>query len=87
MNNNLKNPAFPCMPIQDNLGRLVAPIPGLTKYEYAVLQIVCAKDSSNSYATISDKTMVKEAIELVNEIFKQLNDQNEKAESPVISLS
>jgi hypothetical protein len=87
MNNNLKNPAFPCMPIQDNLGRLVAPIPGLTKYEYAVLQIVCAKDSSNSYATISDKTMVKEAIELVNEIFKQLNDQNEKAESPVIRLS
>jgi hypothetical protein len=31
--------------------------------------------------------MVKEAIELVNEIFKQINEQNEKAESPVISLS
>ena len=87
MNDNLKNPAFPCMPIQDNLGRLVAPIPGLTKYEFAVLQIVSAKDASNSYATISDRTMVKEAIDLVNEIFKQLNEQNEKAESPVISLS
>ena len=87
MNYNLANPAFPCMPIQDNLGRLVAPIPGMTKFEYAVLQIVCAKDSGNSYATISDKTMVREAIELVNEIFKQLNEQNEKAESPVISLS
>ena len=87
MNYNLANPAFPCMPIQDNLGRLVAPIPGFTKYEFAVLQIVAAKDASNSYATISDKTMVREAIELVNEIFKQLNEQNEKAESPVISLS
>jgi hypothetical protein len=87
MNDNLKNPAFPCMPIQDNLGRLVAPIPGFTKYEYSVLQIVAAKDAGNSYATISDRTMVKEAIELVNEIFKQLNEQNEKDTSPVISLS
>jgi len=87
MNYNLQNPAFPCMPIQDNLGRLVAPIPGMTKFEYAVLQIVCAKDSSDSYATISDRTMVKEAIDLVNEIFKQLNDQNEKVSSPVISMS
>jgi len=86
MNYNLQNPAFPCMPIQDNLGRLIAPIPGMTKYEYAVLQIICAKESSNSYATISDRTMVKEAIELVNEIFNQLNDQNEKKQSPVISL-
>jgi hypothetical protein len=87
MNYNLQNPAFPCMPIQDNLGRLVAPIPGMTKFEYAVLQIVCAKDSSDSYATISDRTMVKEAIDLVNEIFKQLNEQNEKVSSPVISMS
>jgi hypothetical protein len=87
MNYNLQNPAFPCMPIQDNLGRLVAPIPGMTKFEYAVLQIVCAKDSRDSYATISDRTMVKEAIDLVNEIFKQLNEQNEKVSSPVISMS
>jgi hypothetical protein len=33
------DPALPCMPIQDSLGRLIAPIPGFTKYEYVVLEI------------------------------------------------
>jgi hypothetical protein len=33
------DPALPCMPIQDSLGRLIAPIPGFTKYEFVTLEI------------------------------------------------
>jgi hypothetical protein len=39
---NKKQPAFPCMPLQDNLGRMVAPIPGMTKEETVFLNIFCS---------------------------------------------
>ena len=33
-NDNQQQPAFPCMPIQDQYNRLIAPIPGMSKLEY-----------------------------------------------------
>ena len=37
---NYNQPAFPPQVAQDNLGRLVAPIPGMTKLEYFSLQLL-----------------------------------------------
>lgn len=75
-----KNPAYPCVPMQDNLGRLIAPIPGFTKFEMAVLQIICSKEQS--YNVLSDFRIVKDSIDLANEFFKQINqlkqDENNK---------
>jgi hypothetical protein len=41
MQNNHRNaPAFPPQVAQDNLGRIIAPIPGLSKLEYFSLQLL-----------------------------------------------
>jgi hypothetical protein len=37
--NNLTQPAYPVVPLQDNFKRLVVPIPGLSKLEYFALKI------------------------------------------------
>jgi hypothetical protein len=37
---NFNQPAFPPQVAQDNLGRLIAPIPGMTKLEYAAIQLL-----------------------------------------------
>ena len=39
MKTEKNHPAFPVMPIQDQFGRLVAPIAGMTKYEHVMLNI------------------------------------------------
>jgi hypothetical protein len=45
--NNLTQPAYPVVPLQDNFKRLVVPIPGLSKFEHFALEIYKAKLSSN----------------------------------------
>ena len=37
--NNLTQPAYPVVPLQDNFKRLVVPIPGLSKLEHFALEI------------------------------------------------
>ena len=37
--NNLTQPAYPVVPLQDNFKRLVVPIPGLYKFEHFALEI------------------------------------------------
>ncbi len=39
-NINLQAPAFPPQVAQDHLGRIIAPIPGMTKLEYFSLQLL-----------------------------------------------
>lgn len=83
MTENKINPAFPCVPIQDNLGRIIAPIPGMSKFEMAVLQIVCSKEKS--YNALSDKIIVKDSIDLANEFFKQIDQiKKDEANKPTI---
>ena len=80
-------PAFPVMPVQDQLGRLVAPIPGLTKYEHVLLQILCAKESQNNHSKIGLSTLLRECETLANEYFLTLEKiENEKEANPVISI-
>lgn len=81
-------PAFPCMPVQDQFGRLVAPIPGMTKYEQVLLHILCAKEMQNNQSRIATSTLLKECTILANEYFLTLEKlQDEKENTPVISIN
>jgi len=66
-------PAYPCMPIKDEFGRIIAAIPGFTKYEQVLLSIVCAKEG-NSRTGFKDNpsNILKEAQTLTDEYFKTL---------------
>jgi len=37
--NNLTQPAYPIVPLQDNFKRLIVPIPGLSKLEHFALEL------------------------------------------------
>jgi hypothetical protein len=81
-------PAFPVMPVQDQFGRLIAPIPGLTKYEHVLLEILCAKESQNNKSNIGISTLLRECETLANEYFLTLEKiENEKEANPVISIN
>ena len=45
--NNLTQPAYPVVPLQDNFKRLIVPIPGLSKLEHIALEIFKARMSNN----------------------------------------
>ena len=80
-------PAFPCMPAQDQFGRIYAPIPGMTKYEQVLLQILCAKESQNNHSKIGLSTLLKECTILADEYFLTLEKiENAKESTPVISI-
>lgn len=80
-------PAFPVMPVQDQFGRLVAPIPGLTKYEHVLLSILCAKEMQNNQSRIGLSTLLKECTILADEYFLTLEKiENAKENTPVISI-
>jgi hypothetical protein len=80
-------PAFPVMPVQDQFGRLVAPIPGLSKYEHVLLQILCAKEMQNNQSRIGLSTLLRECTILADEYFLTLEKlQDEKETSPVIAI-
>jgi hypothetical protein len=88
MKTDKNSPAFPCMPVQDQFGRLVAPIPGMTKYEQVLLQILCAKEMQNNHSKIGLSTLLKECETLANEYFLTLEKiENEKEANPVISIN
>lgn len=71
-NDNQQQPAFPCMPIQDQYNRLIAPIPGLSKLEYFTLMI---------YAHNLKELLPESAISLSKEILIKLNESEKSEES------
>jgi len=76
-------PAYPCMPIKDEFGRIVAAIPGFTKYEQVLLSILCAKESQNNHSRIGVSTLLKECVTLTDEYFLTLEKlQNAKEDKP-----
>ena len=78
-------PAYPCMPIKDEFGRIIAAIPGFTKYEQVLLSILCAKESQNNKSNIGVSTLLKECEVLANEYFKTLEKlQNAKEDNPSV---
>ena len=82
--NNLTQPAYPVVPLQDNFKRLVVPIPGLSKFEHFALEIYKAKLSNN----IEDSNIelmnysILDAIEFLNKIEEKTktlsNDKNDE---------
>jgi len=61
--NNLTQPAYPVVPLQDNFHRMIVPVPGLSKLEHFALEIF----------KITYKKHHKEFIEDKNE--ERLNDE------------
>ena len=87
MKKNREQPAFPCMPLQDSMGRLVAPFPGLTKYEEVLLRIVCAKEQNGMYNALSDDTLFRDAISMANLFFEKVNTkENEPSNNSIIEI-
>jgi len=82
--NNLTQPAYPVVPLQDNFKRLVVPIPGLSKFEHFALEIYKAKLSNN----IEDSNIelmnysILDAIDFLNKIEEKTktltNDKNDE---------
>ena len=55
--NNLTQPAYPVMPLQDNFKRLVVPVPGLSKLEHFSLELykVYLQNNDEVEMAISDQ--------------------------------
>jgi len=84
MTYNKKDPAFPCMPIQDQFNRLVAPIPGMTKYEYVLLKMY-SNILSNPGAGFGNRDTIKHALLATDLYFEHLkNLENEKETTATI---
>ena len=80
---NYNQPAFPPQVAQDNLGRLIAPIPGMTKLEYFAIQLLPVYLELGKKHPLADKgepiTPVQAAIRTAKTLLDQLNEkQNEK---------
>jgi hypothetical protein len=76
-------PAFPPQVAQDNLGRIVAPIPGLSKLEYFSLQLLPFYLQLATTKKLADKgepiTPIQAAIKTAKELLDKLNtNENEK---------
>ena len=80
---NYNHPAFPPQVAQDNLGRFVAPIPGMSKLEYFAIKLLptyleLAKKHPLAYKG-EPITPVQVAIITAKTLLDQLNEkQNEK---------
>jgi len=87
MNTDRNHPAYPCMPTQDNLGRVVALIPGFSKYEEVLLRILCAKESSDAYNSVSNEALFRDSIILADLFFEKLNSKkDEPTNTPIIKI-
>ena len=80
--NNLTQPAYPVVPLQDNFKRLVVPIPGLSKFEHFALEIYKSRLTNNledSNIELMNNSII-DAIELLNKIEEKTktfeNDKN-----------
>lgn len=85
---NYNSPAFPPQVAQDNLGRIIAPIPGMSKLEYAAIQLLPAYlnlservqlRNADNYKINAFQAAVLGATELFNELNKQENEKQTTA--------
>ena len=81
MQTNAISPAYPIAPMQDNFGRMVVPIAGLSKLEHFALEIFKARLSNNlvDHDIELMNISIDNAILLLNKIEeKHKNISNEK---------
>ena len=82
---NYNQPAFPPQVAQDNLGRIIAPIPGLSKLEYFSLQLLphylqlasTKKLSRNGDMLTPAQAAIVMAQELLDELTKINNNEKD----------
>jgi len=87
MKENHEQPARPCMPLQDTMGRLVAPFPGFTKYEEVLLRILCAKEQNGMYDSLSNETLFRDSMTLTDLFFEKTKKQeNEPGSASIINI-
>ena len=84
---NQTQPARPCVPVQDNLGRLIAPIPGMTKEEVVLLSILSALISNSEIDGIPKDFVFDLALEFTENYFNHFQNkkQDGKQQSGIIS--
>lgn len=81
MQTNALSPAYPITPLQDNFGRMVVPVAGLSKLEHFALEIFKARLSNNlvDHDIELMNISIDNAILLLNKIEdKHKNISNEK---------
>ena len=82
MQTNALSPAYPITPLQDNFGRMVVPVAGLSKLEHFALEIYKQYDLINASPDKEISLMndaINAAILLLNKIEeKHKNISNEK---------
>lgn len=76
---NFNQPAFPPQVAQDNLGRLIAPIPGMSKLEYFAIQLLPTYLELGKKHPLADKgqpvTPIQAAIITAKNLLEQLNEK------------
>jgi hypothetical protein len=83
---NKQQPALPCVPVQDNLGRIVAPIPGMNKEEYVFLHLLSAviTNKENKLGISTEKhDDIRTAKTYTNLFFEQM-EKHEKKDLQII---
>ena len=85
---NQHQPAFPPQVAQDNLGRLIAPIPGMTKLEYFAIQLLPVYLELGRKHPLADKgkaiTPIQAAIITAKNLLDQLNEKPNESTLQII---
>ena len=86
---NFNSPAFPPQVAQDNLGRIIAPIPGMSKLEYAAIQLLPFYLNLNEKVQLRNNGKIIDAYEAAVSsavlLFNELkNRENEKQTTEII---
>lgn len=85
---NLKSPAFPPQVAQDSLGRVFAPIPAMTKLEFAAIILLphyLNLGKTRALTSNGNKvTAVEAAIIKATELLNKLNDNENESQITTI---
>lgn len=80
--NKLDAPAFPPQLMQDNFGKVVALVPGMSKVEFFAIMLLPKAIELNTKAKLKmdgeDITPFQTAVYWANQLFNELNKENEK---------
>ena len=76
--NNLTQPAYPVVPLQDNFKRLIVPIPGISKLEHFALEIYKAKIMNNldEFDIVLMNISIDQAITFLEKLDEKLKTLN-----------
>jgi len=76
----LTQPAFPSMPLQDSLGRMIIPNAGLSRLEYFALKMYCTYPKRNGLEHDHDimKYVIKDAVHFLELIDNKTNEINDE---------